>query len=97
MNLGGTQQFTAVGKDQFGASMSTQPSFTWSVVSGGGTINGSGLYTAPSTASLATVQAASGGKTGTAAVYVGNIFTNDIDVGNVGSQAPLPTPTAFTQ
>ncbi|HKO47534.1 MAG TPA: DUF4038 domain-containing protein, partial [Polyangiaceae bacterium] len=34
---GATQQFSAVARDQFGNTLTTQPSFTWSV-SGGGTI-----------------------------------------------------------
>src|SRR5262249_42104516 len=39
------QQFTASAKDQFSAVISPQPTFTWSVT-GGGTINTSGLFTA---------------------------------------------------
>ncbi len=35
---GGTQQFSATGKDQFGQPMSPQPTFSWSV-SGGGSIS----------------------------------------------------------
>ena len=44
--------------------------YTWSVISGGGTINASGLYTAPPIATVATVQAVSSGKTDTATVNV---------------------------
>jgi subtilase family serine protease len=44
---GGQQQFSAVADDQFGKALATQPSFTWSMVSGAGTISASGLYTAP--------------------------------------------------
>jgi len=43
---GATQQFTAAARDQFGKAMASQPAFTWQV-SGGGTISGTGLYTAP--------------------------------------------------
>jgi len=85
LNSGGTQQFSAVAYDQFGTSISPQPSFTWSMVSGGGTINSSGLYTAPSSSGSAVVQAASGGITDTAAVNItsaGNVFTNDADIGS---------------
>jgi hypothetical protein len=63
---GGTEQFTAEGADQFGASLATQPGFTWSVNSGGGTVSGSGLYTAPTAPGTAVVQAASGGIGGVA-------------------------------
>jgi hypothetical protein len=54
---GATQQFTATAKDQFGNPMSPQPAFAWTLVSGGGTLNGSGLYTAPANSGTATVKA----------------------------------------
>ncbi len=42
-----TQQFTATANDQFGAAMASQPTFTWAVASGVGSIDASGgLYTA---------------------------------------------------
>src|ERR1700730_14535247 len=52
---GGTSQCSAKvqGTENFSSAV------TWSVSSGGGTINPSGLYTAPNTAGAATVQAAS--------------------------------------
>jgi hypothetical protein len=65
---GGSQQFTASAKDQFGAAMSTQPAWTWSVV-GMGTVSGSGLYTAPIIGvGTDTVQASGGGLTASASV-----------------------------
>ncbi len=68
---GGTQQFGASAKDQFRAALSPQPAFTWSVVSGGvGSISSAGLYSAGSSAGSATVKAASGSVSGTAAVTV---------------------------
>jgi len=44
-----THAFTASAMDQFGNALSTQPTFTWSVASGGagGSIDQTGLYTAP--------------------------------------------------
>ncbi len=73
VQTGGTQQFTATGFDQFGNPMSPQPTFTWSV-SGGGTINSSGLFTAGSTAGGPfTVTAASGTVSGTASVTVTSV------------------------
>ena len=57
---GATRQFTATAYDQFGQAMATQPSFAFSVVSGGGTINSSGLYTAPGAAGSATIQVSAG-------------------------------------
>ncbi len=70
INSGGGQQFTATAYDQFGAAMVAQPAFTWSVVSGVGSINSSsGLYTS-SDAGSATVKAASGAVNNTASVTV---------------------------
>ena len=66
----GTQQLTAVVGDQFGAAMGTQPSFTWSITGGSGTLSTSGLFTAPASGSgWSYVQAVGGGYTGTGAVY----------------------------
>jgi hypothetical protein len=70
VTIGGTQQFTAVAKDQFGNSLTSQPSFTWTATPG--TISSAGLYTAPMSGTTATVTASSGGKSGTATV---NIYT----------------------
>jgi hypothetical protein len=65
-----TQAFTATASDQFNRSLVPQPSLTWTV-SGGGSINSSGLFTAGSTASSPnTVTAASGGRSGTAQLTV---------------------------
>ena len=60
---------------------------TWSVISGGGTINSSGLYTAPSTAGTATVQAAGGGFTKTTSV---TIKVGAPTVANPASASPSP-------
>ena len=45
---GGTQQFTASAKDQFGVAMLGQPTLVWTV-SGGGVISSSGFFTAGNT------------------------------------------------
>ena len=66
---GGTQQFSATGYDQNNIPMNPQPSFTWSV-SGGGSINSSGLFTASTVGGPFTVTAASSGVNGTASVSV---------------------------
>jgi Bacterial Ig domain len=53
---GGTQQFSAAVVDQFGNV--SQPTFSWSLVSGVGSVSSTGLYTAPASGSgSATVQA----------------------------------------
>jgi hypothetical protein len=69
---GATQQFGATALDQFGLALTTQPTFTWSIDTGGlGTVNRAGLYAAPTTgAGSATVRAASGATSATAAVKV---------------------------
>jgi hypothetical protein len=70
VNVSATQQFTATARDQFSTNLTTQPSFTWTV-SGGGSINASGLFTAGSTAGGPhTVTATSAAVNGTASVTV---------------------------
>ncbi len=71
MPTGGTQQFTAVGRDAGGNIVPITP--TWSVVNGGGTINASsGLFTAGATPGtyLNTVRATSGTLSDNATVIV---------------------------
>jgi len=58
------QQCTATAYDQFGFAMTMQPTFTWSVVSGGGSISSAGLYAAPSSAATPVVKAAFGSISG---------------------------------
>ena len=67
-----TQQFAAAALDQFNNAMSQQPAFTWSTVAGSiGSVDGTGLYTAPTSAiGSATVRATSGSIGGTATVNV---------------------------
>ena len=67
---GGTHQFTATGLDQNGRPLYPQPAFAWSV-SGGGTIDPSGVFSAGSTTGGPfTVTATSGGVSGTASLTV---------------------------
>jgi hypothetical protein len=74
-----TQQFTASGTDQFGNGMT--PSVTWSV-GGPGTVNSSGLYTAPSTGSgSATVTASSGSLNASATVTVASSSSTALTTG----------------
>lgn len=75
IGTGASQQFSAQASDQFGNTLVSQPAFTWSV-SGGGTVNGSGLYTAPTTAVSASVRAASGTVSGSAAVTITGPVSN---------------------
>ncbi len=72
MHESATQPLTATALDQFNNAMPTQPSFTWSVVSGGvGSVNATtGLYTAPATTGTATVNATSSSIVGASAITV---------------------------
>jgi hypothetical protein len=62
-----TLQFSAVGKDAAGNTVAFTP--TWSV-SGGGTINGSGLFTAGASTGTSTIRASQGDVAGSATVLV---------------------------
>jgi hypothetical protein len=68
--INGTKQYTAVGKDTYGTVVAISP--TWSVVAGGGTINGAALFTAGTATGTFpnTVRAATGSISGTATVHV---------------------------
>jgi len=70
MVTNGSQQFSAVGTDAGGNVVAFLP--TWSVVAGGGTIGGTGLFTASFTTGTFTntVRATSGGINGSATVII---------------------------
>jgi hypothetical protein len=68
--VGATQQFVATALDQFGHALATTPTFTWSVLSGGGSITSTGRYTAPAGTGSAVVAASIGGIAGTASVTI---------------------------
>jgi hypothetical protein len=71
--IGATIQFTAAGQDATGAVVPISPAPTWSVVAGGGTINGStGLFTAGTTPGtfFNTIRATSGAVSGFATATV---------------------------
>jgi uncharacterized repeat protein (TIGR01451 family) len=72
---GGTQQFSAIGKDNGGNTVSITP--TWAV-SGGGTIDAKGLFTAGTTEGAFTVTAADGSIAGTASVTISSSIVNDL-------------------
>ena len=80
VNPNATRQFSATGLDQFGLSLASQPSFTWTLASGNGSVTAAGLYKAPSSGTLATLTATSGGIGATASVYVlsAPLITQDI-------------------
>jgi hypothetical protein len=69
LSTGATQQFSATARDQFGNPMSSQPAVTWSMT-GVGTLSGTGMYAAGSSAGSATIQATGGGMSSSASVTV---------------------------
>ena len=69
IDINGTQQFDAVGVDQFGKTLATPPVVAWTN-SGSGSISMSGIYTAPATAGSDTITATSGGFTGSTTVTI---------------------------
>lgn len=70
MSINSTHQFTAVGRDIDGNIVTISPE--WTIVAGGGAINGGGLFTSGTEPGsyAGTVNATSGGITGTASVTV---------------------------
>ncbi len=68
---GGNQSFQASLSDQNGNAMPTQPSWTWTVSSGGGTISNTGVLSASSAAGSYTITASSGGLSGSASIVIG--------------------------
>jgi hypothetical protein len=91
INVSATQQFSATAKDQFTNALSSQPTFTWSVPTGGGSVNASGLYTAPGTTGSATVRAASGAVNGNA-----NVTINPVNQAPTVATAASATPNPVT-
>jgi autotransporter-associated beta strand protein len=68
MYVATTLQFFVQAKDQFGMAITSAPAFAWST--NVGSINGSGLLTAPAAAASGTVTVTSGSSSGTASVTV---------------------------
>ena len=103
MTNGDTQTFSATAYDQFGDALAAQPTFTWSVLSGGvgGSIGSStGSYTAPSSGTGSdTIQATGNGVSGTALAEVGKLAGSvfyDLDSGGAaGRSANEPGLSGF--
>jgi hypothetical protein len=65
-----TAQFSGGILDQFGNPLVNQSAITWSVLSGGGSINSLGVYTAGASAGTATIRASSGNNTASSTVTI---------------------------
>ena len=88
---GGARQLAGTALDQFRAAMSVQPSFTWTISSGIGSVSASGLYSAPSGPSgTAKITVKAGTISATATATVVTALTNGVSVsglsGATGSQ-----------
>ena len=85
LSPGATQQFAATGADLFGHTLNPQPAFSWSAT-GGGTIDGTGLFTAGNLAGGPfDVVASSGGIFGTGTVSVAAITEGTTSGGTIGN------------
>jgi ribosomal protein L21E len=68
VQTGQTRQFTVAGLDQFGQTMASSPTVTWTAT--GGTVSSSGLFTASTTVGSGSVRATAGALSATAAITV---------------------------
>jgi hypothetical protein len=94
---GNQLQLTALSLDQYGRPMAVQPTFTWSLTSGLGTLDAQGLYTAPSTGSgTATVTASAdiSGITWTATTQV--TYAPGLEIASISASPGLVTGTTTT-
>ena len=82
------------GAFQFGALLSSQPAFSWTL-SGVGTLSGSGLYSAPAGSGSATVVASVGGMSSAASVTVTASNTAPV-VSTPASASPSPVTGTST-
>jgi hypothetical protein len=90
--FGAKQQFSAQALDQFSQPVATQPSFTWSKRSGRGSIT----HTAPSSGTgTAVIQAAAGGKTGTATITI--VSKQSPAIGHHKMKKPFHAPVPHRQ
>ncbi|HEX3134920.1 MAG TPA: M36 family metallopeptidase [Planctomycetota bacterium] len=92
---GGTLDFTARGTDQFGNAFSTEPTVTWSVTSGPGSINAAGLYTATAQAPV-TIRAQSGSVIAFATITVTNGVPTVATVADTTSDPVTGSTTGVT-
>src|SRR5262249_27358845 len=96
---GQMQQFSAVGYDQANNPMNPQPTFTWSIVSGTGTLTPRGAIDATATFTLGqntedvVIKAASGSVSGTATIHVVSSVGPSITSGPTASPSPITGTT----
>ena len=71
VDAGATYPFTVAALDQFGLPISNPPEVAWTIVSGGGDISPSGLFTAPLSPQTTIIKAAIDSLSDTASVNIG--------------------------
>ena len=91
--LGGILDFTAVGTDQFGTAIATEPAVTWTVLSGPGTIDANGVFTSPGPGS-ATIQVAAGMLSTTATITITTNAAPTVVTAAATQQSPVIGQTA---
>ncbi len=87
VNANAQLQMLGAAKDQFG-NLITNPPLLWAVTSGGGTINASGVYTAPATTGTAMVTVTSGAFSATSSISILNGALGELS-GSVANPGPL--------
>ncbi|MCC6124580.1 MAG: hypothetical protein IT426_06445 [Pirellulales bacterium] len=92
LSMGGTQQFLAVAKDQFGVQLLSAPTFVWTATAG--TIDAAGFYTAPASSASATIRASNGSVLSNAAIVTVNNAAPT--VATPASASPSPVTGATT-
>jgi hypothetical protein len=93
---GGEVEFNGAAYDQFGNLLTAQPALSWSVSEGSGTINAmSGLFTAPGAAGTSTIQASSGGISGSATIAVASAATTVVSQPVASGVAVASTVVSF--
>jgi subtilase family serine protease len=90
---GASQQFTATARDQFGNALSKQPNFGWTILNQGlGSLNGSGLYKAPSSGTgSSTIRVSVGVLSATAAVTFEPALATPTNLTATASRTPQVT------
>jgi hypothetical protein len=90
LRRGYQQQFVATAYDQFGQTMAGSQTYTWSLVSGIGTISSTGLYKAPKQTGSAVIQASSRGISARATITITATGTSTPSVSEISGLRRKP-------
>ena len=89
INLHQSKQFSADALDQFAAPLSAQPTFTWNISAGVGSIDGTGKFNSAGAAGSATVTASVGTVSGNATMTVTNAAPSVSTAAAASNQNPI--------